>query len=217
MTTGHAKFAAPPFVLKVDGEESGTILSCMLVERHSPDFGSPSDGTKLAIVSVMPTFRERMESPRRSREQILEDLTGFPDDLRRLLFSAHVDDALYRPGSDGGWGIVEILPHLRDWEEIYLERARRIVEEENPDLPGVDDALWPIERDYRGQDPREVFDDFSDLRQEHIDLLLELPPEAWSRTGEHSLYGPMTLGWMEDYVCDHDSEHLDQAREVLAG
>ena len=111
----------------------------------------------------------------------------------------------------------QMLPHLRDWEEIYLERARRIVEEDDPDIPGYDDALWPIERDYRGQDPREVFDDFSELRLEHVELLLALPPEAWDRTGEHSLYGKMSLGWMEDHVCDHDSEHLDQAREVLAG
>ena len=158
-----------------------------------------------------------MEPPRRSREQILEDLAGFPDDLRRLLFSAHNDDDLYRPGSDGGWGIVEILPHLRDWEEIYLERARRMVEEDEPDLPGYDDSLWPIERDYRGQDPREVFDEFAELRHEHVDFLLTLTPEEWDRTGNHSLYGKITLRWMEDHVCDHDSEHLDQAREVLAG
>jgi len=158
-----------------------------------------------------------MESPRRSREQILEELAGFPDDLRRLLFSSHGEDDLYRPGSDGGWGIVEILPHLRDWEEIFFERARRIVEEDNPELPGYDDALWPIERDYRGQDPREVFDDFADLRGEHVEFLLTLSPEDWERTGVHSLYGEITLRWMENHVCDHDSVHLEQARDVLAG
>lgn len=158
-----------------------------------------------------------MEPPRRSREQILEDLAGFPDDLRRLLFSAHDDDALYRPGNDGGWGVVEILPHLRDWEEIYLERARRIAEEDEPDIPGFDDSLWPIERDYRGQDPREVFDELADLRQEHVDFLLDLEPGAWERAGNHSLYGKITLRWMENHVCDHDSEHLEQARDVLAG
>ena len=158
-----------------------------------------------------------MEPSRRSREQILEELAGFPDDLRRLVFSAHDEDDLYRPGSDGGWGIVEVLPHLRDWEEIYFERARRIVQEDEPELPGYDDALWPIERDYRGQDPREVFDEFANLRREHVEFLLELAPDDWERAGIHSLYGKITLGWMEDYVCDHDSEHLDQAREVLAG
>lgn len=158
-----------------------------------------------------------MEPSHRSREQILEELAGFPDDLRRLLFSAHDEDDLYRPGSDGGWGVVEILPHLRDWEEIYFERARRIAQENEPDIPGYDDALWPIERDYRDQDPREVFDDFAELRRDHVDFLMTLAPEDWERTGLHSLYGKITLGWMEDHVCDHDSEHLDQAREVLAG
>src|SRR5690606_23976929 len=121
--------------------------------------------------------------PRRSREQILEDLAGFPDDLRRLLFSAHDEDDLYRPGSDGGWGIVEILPHLRDWEEIYLERARRIAEDDQPDIPGYDDALWPIERDYRGQVQREVFDECADLRHEHVEYLMTRPLDAWDRIG----------------------------------
>ncbi|MCA9859409.1 MAG: DinB family protein [Thermomicrobiales bacterium] len=158
-----------------------------------------------------------MEPTQRSREEILEELAAFPDELRRLLFSAHDDDALYRPGSDGGWGIVEILPHLRDWEEIFFERAQCIVSEDDPEIPGYDDALWPIERDYSGQDPRIVFDEFAQIRKNHVEFLYTLPAEAWDRTGQHSLYGRITLTWLEDHVCDHDSEHLDQAREVLAG
>ncbi len=132
------------------------------------------------------------------------------------MFSSHGEDDLYRPGSDGGWGIVEILPHLRDWKRSFRACAahRR---EDNPELPGYDDALWPIERDYRGQDPREVFDDFADLRGEHVEFLLTLSPEDWERTGVHSLYGEITLRWMENHVCDHDSVHLEQARDVLAG
>ena len=83
-----------------------------------------------------------------------------------------------RPAFDGGWGVVEIIPHLRDWEEIYLDRATRILNEDRPALPGFDDTLWSIERDYRGQDPYETFADFAALRGELVALLQAATPET---------------------------------------
>jgi len=152
----------------------------------------------------------------RSREHILEQLEGFPGDLERVIFANHVsEEDILRPGSDGGWGITEILPHLRDWEVIFLERARKLLAEDHPHIPGHDDSLWPIERDYRGQDPGEVFEEFRVLRSEHATYLRGLAAEAWARTGEHSVYGEITLHWMANHVCDHDQEHLNQARDVL--
>jgi len=159
-----------------------------------------------------------VENSLRSREHILEQLEGFPDDLERVVFADHVTaEDIYRPGSDGGWGIAEILPHLRDWEEIYFERARSIIDEDDPHIPGYDDSLWAIERNYGGQDPAEVFDEFRALRGEHVALLRSLTPEQWQRTGEHSMLGTISLQFMEDKVLEHDLEHIVQAREVLAG
>lgn len=153
----------------------------------------------------------------RTRDEILSALAAFPDELARVIQGASSPEDLLRPASDGGWGVVEVLPHLRDWEEIYFERARRIVEEERPHLPGYDDALWAIERDYRGQDPYETLEDFRRIREEHLAFLQELPPEAWERVGEHGYYGEITLRWLENHVCDHDQEHLQQVRDALAG
>ena len=153
----------------------------------------------------------------RSREEILAALAAFPDELARIVLMDHSPEALIRPASDGGWGVVEILPHLRDWEEIYFERARRIVEEDHPYLPGYDDALWSIERDYRNQDPINTLEEFRRLREAHVAFLRGLPPEAWERTGEHGYFGVITLRWLENHVCDHDQEHLQQIRDALAG
>jgi hypothetical protein len=124
-------------------------------------------------------------------------------------------EALMRPAFDGGWGIVEVLPHLRDWEEIYLDRAYRILNEDTPALPGFDDTLWSIERDYRGQDPYETFAGLSALREELVALLRGATPEQWERIGVHGAYGEITLHWMADHICDHDHEHLQQARDAL--
>jgi len=155
-------------------------------------------------------------NPLRSPEAIISALETFPDELGRAIFGGDDPDALNRPASDGGWGVVEILPHLSDWEEIYAERIRKLAEEEKPYLPGVDDTLWSIERDYRGQDPTETFKRFRVLREAKVGFLRSLPNEAWSRTGEHGYYGEVTLQWLTDHVVDHDQEHLQQARDALA-
>jgi len=150
-----------------------------------------------------------------STTEIIAELASFPDDLSRSIFSNSEPDDLLQPSSDGGWGVVEIIPHLRDWEVIYLERARRIVTEDQPSLPAFDDTLWSIERDYRDQNPRTTFDAFRKLRAQLVEFLTALPQEGWLRTGKHSYYGDVNLVWMGQHIIEHDNEHLQQARDAL--
>jgi hypothetical protein len=153
---------------------------------------------------------------RRDRETVLEELAAFPDAFERLAMRNHTREEWLAPAADGGWGIVEILPHLRDWEEIYQDRAETILREDRPRLPAYDDALWAIERDYRAQDPAETLRQFRDLRQALVALLTAASADAWQREGEHSAYGRITLHWLADHICDHDQEHMQQALDALA-
>jgi hypothetical protein len=150
-----------------------------------------------------------------SRDAILEALVNFPGEFARAAVEGRGLDELFQPGSDGGWGIIEILCHLADWEEIYFERSRLVVGEDHPYLPGHDDELWPIERNYRGQDPVEVFERFRGLRDEHVAYLAGLSDDAWQRTGEHGYFGNVSLQWMANHICEHDQEHLHQSRDVF--
>jgi hypothetical protein len=153
--------------------------------------------------------------PSRTPEDILAALAAMPDELGRTLANRPLED-LMQPARDGGWGVIEIICHLRDWDEIFFDRLRRTAEQERPFLPTYDDELWPIERDYRGQDPRKAFEQFRALRGELVELLEGVPAEAWPRPAEHGAYGAVTLHWLADHVCDHDREHLEQARDALS-
>ena len=148
--------------------------------------------------------------------EIIAEIETFPDELARTIFSGSEPDDLLQPSSDGGWGVVEIVPHLRDWELIYFERARRIVSEDHPSLPAYDDTLWSIERNYRDQDPRTTFDEFRKLRGMFVAFLKTIPAEAWHRTGKHSYYGDIDLLWMGRHLIEHDEEHHQQARDALS-
>ena len=76
--------------------------------------------------------------------------------------------------------------------------------------------LWSIERDYRGQDPYETFASFNELRSGLVELLRAASPEQWERIGIHGYYGEITLHWLANHICDHDAEHLQQARDALS-
>lgn len=146
---------------------------------------------------------------------LLEEVAAFPDALARLL-ADRPSDALRRPASDGGWGVVEILCHLRDWEAVFVERVSRVLAEDRPDLPAYDDALWEIERDYRAQDPSEVRAEFEALRGRLVDMLDPLEGEGWSRVGIHAINGPVDVAWLVSHLQEHSRDHLQQVREALA-
>jgi hypothetical protein len=154
-------------------------------------------------------------APKRTRDTILASIPSTPDDLARLLKDRDHED-LVRPSHDGGWGVVEVLAHLRDWEEVFLERLKMVGDEDNPFLPVQDDELWPIERDYRGQDPEMTLEQFRGSRAETVELLQGLNAGQWARPARHGSFGDVTLHWLADHMCDHDQEHLDQARDALA-
>jgi len=120
-----------------------------------------------------------------------------------------------RPAFDGGWGIVEIIPHLKDWEDIYISRIRSVIQEERPALPSFDDTLWSIERDYRSQDPYEAFAQFSDKRAQTVALLRDVDGADWERIGVHGYYGDVTLLWLAGHIAEHDAEHLRQSQDAL--
>ena len=151
----------------------------------------------------------------RTPEDIVEALTAFPSELTRLV-NDQSHDALMAPGSDGAPGVVEILPNLHDWEQIFGERVRAILTEDNPSLPAFDDELWAIERDYRGQDPAKVLKAFLTLRAGLLDRLDGLGAAAWSRTGDHETYGEVTLAWVIEQIVESDANHLAQVRDALS-
>jgi hypothetical protein len=159
-------------------------------------------------------FREVVESGR-SPETVIETLASVPVELGRLMEGRSSAD-LMRPAQDGGWGLVEIIPHFRDWEEIYRDRLTQVLAENPATLEEHDDSLWAIEHEYREMDPREVFEEFTALRADLVERLRELGDDDWQRIVTLPKQGRVTLHWMMDRLCEHDAKHLLQARDVLA-
>jgi hypothetical protein len=148
-------------------------------------------------------------------EVALAELAAYPDELAGL-WAGRAAESLVRPASDGGWSVVENLCHLRDWEEIFLARAKAVIEQERPELPAYDDELWPIEHDYRRQQPERVFEQFRETRRRLVALLAGSPPEVWQRAGHHELRGELTIRGLVEMLRTHGEEHRAQIREALS-
>jgi hypothetical protein len=147
-------------------------------------------------------------------ERIVDALEATIVNFGRLIENRSSEE-LQQAAQDGGWGVVEILAHLQDWEEVTHERVRSILEEEHPELEDYDDTLWAIEHDYGSQDGHTVFSHISDLRQDLVDRLRDLDDGTWQRTASLSGHGEITLAWLMEWLVSHDTRHLGQARDVF--
>ncbi|MFW6075951.1 MAG: DinB family protein [Chloroflexota bacterium] len=149
------------------------------------------------------------------REELIDRLQEFPARLQARIETVEDEEALKRAGPGGGWGGVEILCHLRDLEALFLERLELMLEEDNPNIDVVEDSLWPIQRDYLSQDPFEAFEEFTDLRRQSVEILLDTDVAGWARTGRHPVFGQITIRDFAERINERDLDHEKQLIAAL--
>jgi hypothetical protein len=152
----------------------------------------------------------------RDKERILWNLRSLPNELDDLLNGLEEETLRWRPVPNK-WSIKEIMCHLRDMEsDAYLSRYRRILTEENPLLPNVDQDRLAAERDYINQNTEAALADFKKLRSETIRTLEAAPLESWSRSGVHETDGPMTIEQLiVRQIKGNDLNHLVQMKDIV--
>jgi len=121
-----------------------------------------------------------------------------------------------RPAS-GKWSAHENLAHLARIHQLYLERIRRILSEERPELSrykAEDDPEWP---QWTAMRTEEVLRRLSTLRDDLIQLVTRLSPEQLNRVGVHGVLGGMTIPeWIEFFLL-HEAHHLYAAMQRARG
>ena len=148
--------------------------------------------------------------------ELLDVYRATPVILEALL--RDLPPAAVRTAPDGaGWSIVEVVAHLGDTEERALERVRRMVHEDDPELPGYDEAALAVERRYREMDLGEALQRFVALRAEQVAELAGLAREDWARTGRHREVGAITVQSLTAHMAAHDAVHLAQIARLIQG
>jgi HAD superfamily hydrolase (TIGR01549 family) len=117
----------------------------------------------------------------------------------------------------GEWCLTEIFCHLRDVDrEVNLPRLRKVLQENNPFLPGENTDLWAEERNYRSQDGRTALQQFLIARIKLLDFLGSLGDDDWQRPSRHAIFGPTQLSELVGIAAAHDRLHIRQFHKALA-
>jgi hypothetical protein len=150
-------------------------------------------------MSNLPALLERY---RRGAELLATVLTG--------VFGEEEDFAL----APGKWSIRQIVSHLADAELVGAHRFRQVIAEENPTIIAYDQDLWVHNLEYARRKPKQSLETFRRIRAENYELLKDLPPAAYERTGNHTENGRMTLLQMLEGYAGHAESHARQLQEI---
>lgn len=139
--------------------------------------------------------------------ELIEQYAAGGATLRKAVAGLTREELHARPGP-GAWSIQEVIIHLVDSDEIAIDRMKRILTEDNPQLLYADetayvDRLFPHE-----QDLEDALTVFEVGRRQFARVLRKLPDEAFQRQGTHNRKGPVTVGYMVGSYIKHIDDHL---------
>lgn len=114
----------------------------------------------------------------------------------------------------GKWSIRQIIAHLADTETVFAHRMRQVIAEENPTIVAFDQDAWARNLDYARRKPKQSLESVRRVRAENYELLKELPNSAFTRTGNHSERGPLTLLQIVEGAATHMESHARQMQTI---
>ncbi len=120
-----------------------------------------------------------------------------------------------RPAA-GEWSAVEILCHLIDMDtEVNLPRFRKVVQETNPFVAGIETDAWAENRQYIRRDGPQSLRNFVNARLELLAFLETISPEEWQRPARHAVFGPTRLQEIANFAAGHDRLHIRQIFQTI--
>lgn len=142
-------------------------------------------------------------------EQGLQTLTS--------IVNNHPDDQLttYKDGGDG-WTVLQVMCHLRDFEDVFYGRIKGMVTDDNPALPFPDPDEQAAENAYHEDNIHAVLATLTKTRREFIEYMKSLGESDWEQTGIHPTRGTFTPHDQLFLNTLHDSIHLEQITRILA-
>ncbi|HEU5013124.1 MAG TPA: DinB family protein [Roseiflexaceae bacterium] len=150
----------------------------------------------------------------RKRQLVLMSRTI--DVLGNILQGVTQEEATTLRDGPDGWTILEALGHLQEFDGYFQARAIMIRDQENPQLPGYDEARLAQEHAYNARDLRQTFEELRQSRQEFIRFFESLSDEQWERAGVHPENGYWSMEHALMQPAAHDLTHMAQITRILA-
>jgi hypothetical protein len=144
---------------------------------------------------------------------LLERFRRGPEVLAVVMTGVFGEEEDFVP-APGKWSARQIIAHVADAELVAAHRFRQMLAEDNPAIIAFDQDKWTQNLDYSRRKPKQSLETFRRLRAENHELLKDLPPAAFDRTGTHSERGSITVRSLVEGMAAHAESHARQLQEL---
>ena len=126
------------------------------------------------------------------RQAFIREIAALPANLRAAV-AGLTPEQLQHPYRDEGWSVAQVVHHLADSHMNSYIRFKLAATADNPTVVGYDEAAWARFPDAvsTGLDGSLAILDAVHARW--LAFLDSLPPDAFARTFNHSVLGPVAL------------------------
>jgi len=149
----------------------------------------------------------------KKRWDILSKLQETPRPLASLLRGVP-HEVLRRKPAPEKWSMLEIACHLRDVEQLFLERHAKMANHDRPALRMINQDELAVALKYNEDDPGAAMREFRALRTQTTALLSALAHQSWQRIGLHPKRGEFSIAAQAEIHVNHDANHLNQIRAL---
>jgi hypothetical protein len=104
---------------------------------------------------------------------------------------------------------------MRDFDVIFYNRAKMMLEQDHPQLPGYDHEAMAIDNNYQAEDLMTAYEALKASRAQFVELFRSMTDEQWQRTGVHPERDSFTMIDSVQQVGLHDVTHIEQITRVL--
>lgn len=118
------------------------------------------------------------------------------------------DEQIRRQIITGKWSIFENIVHLTIYQHAFITRVKQILAENNPSFHRYVAETDPLFHDYCAKPSHEVIKNLFSTRKDMTAVFLSFHPNDYLKTGQHPVFGTMTLlQWMNFFLL-HEAHHL---------
>jgi len=152
-----------------------------------------------------------------SNASLIEQYLAGPGKLRKAVAGMTREQLAARPVA-GKWSTQEVVCHIADFEPVYVDRMKRVIAEENPLLLAGDPDKFHARLAYGARDVAEELTLIETVRSQMARILKTLAEADYSRTGKHSVDGPVSLKVLLERITNHIPHHakfIEEKRKAL--
>jgi uncharacterized damage-inducible protein DinB len=124
------------------------------------------------------------------------------------LIDGLTDEQIRRQIIPGKWSIFENIVHLSTYQHVFISRVKQILEQDNPSFPRYSADSDPLFHDNCSKSSREIMHDLITTRKEMAAEIISFKESDLDKTGEHPVFGKMTLLQWLNFFLLHEAHHL---------